>query len=52
MSKERNVIIISFKNTAEDIELYNYWNNIDGKSIEIKKLLRIAMFNASNNTKL
>ena len=43
MTRKRNIIIISFKNTSEDIKLFNYWNNIYGKSFEIKKILRFVM---------
>ena len=33
-------ITISFKNTSKDMKLYEYWNNIEDKSAEIKKILQ------------
>ncbi len=33
-------ITISFKNTSKDNKLYEYWNNIEDKSSEIKKVLQ------------
>lgn len=36
-------ITISFKNTKRDNELYEYWNSLEDKSVEIKHILRKAM---------
>lgn len=33
-------ITISFKNTSKDNKLYEYWNNIEDRSSEIKKVLQ------------
>lgn len=33
-------ITISFKNTLKDNKLYEYWNNLEDKSAEIKKVLQ------------
>ncbi|MDU1114598.1 MAG: circadian clock-controlled protein [Clostridium butyricum] len=33
-------ITISFKNTSKDSKLYEYWNNIEDRSSEIKKVLQ------------
>lgn len=36
-------ITISFKNTEKDKKLYDYWNDIEDKSVEIKNILRKVM---------
>ncbi|NFO89031.1 hypothetical protein FDC58_16845 [Clostridium botulinum] len=36
-------ITVSFKNTEKDIELHGYWDNMEDKSVEIKKVLRKEM---------
>lgn len=33
-------ITISFKGTENDTELYEYWNSLEDKSVEIKNVLR------------
>ncbi|MCQ2027428.1 circadian clock-controlled protein [Clostridium butyricum] len=47
-------IDISFKSTSRDMEVYNYWFNIEDRSTEIKTVLRIEMEKrkANNNGKL
>lgn len=36
-------ITVSFKNTKNDMELYDYWNDMEDKSSEIKKVLKVEM---------
>ncbi|NFH80311.1 circadian clock-controlled protein [Clostridium botulinum] len=36
-------ITVSFKNTEKDMKLYNYWDDMEDKSVEIKKVLRKEM---------
>lgn len=36
-------ITISFKNTEKDMKLYEYWDNLEDKSVEIKNVLRREM---------
>ncbi|MBY6915440.1 circadian clock-controlled protein [Clostridium botulinum] len=36
-------ITVSFKETEKDIELHEYWNSMEDKSVEIKKVLRKEM---------
>ncbi|AIY79941.1 hypothetical protein U728_690 [Clostridium botulinum 202F] len=36
-------ITVSFKNTEKDTELHEYWDNMEDKSVEIKKVLRKEM---------
>lgn len=36
-------LTVSFKNTEKDRKLYDYWNDLEDKSAEIKKILRIEM---------
>lgn len=43
-------ITISFKNTSKDNKLYEYWNNIEDKSAEIKKVLQKEFDNRLSNT--
>lgn len=41
-------ITISFKNTEKDTDLYNYWNDMEDKSVEIKNILRREMERRKN----
>lgn len=43
MNRKGRIIAVSFKDTEKDKELYEYLNNLDDKSAEIKKLIRIAL---------
>ncbi|NFN14574.1 circadian clock-controlled protein [Clostridium botulinum] len=36
-------ITVSFKNTEKDTELYDYWDSMEDKSAEIKKVLKKEM---------
>ncbi len=36
-------ITVSFKNTEKDTELHDYWDSMEDKSAEIKKVLKKEM---------
>lgn len=36
-------ITVSFKSTQKDIELHDYWDSMEDKSAEIKKVLKKEM---------
>lgn len=36
-------ITISFKNTEKDKKLFEYWDSLEDKSVEIKNILRCEM---------
>lgn len=43
MSKQKLQLCVSFKNTSEEIAIFNYVNNMPDKSIFIKNLIRNYM---------
>lgn len=43
--KERNKIVISFKNTTKDEAIYKYYNAKEEKSVFIKEILYVYMNN-------
>lgn len=45
-------ITISFKNTSKDNRLYEYWNNVEDKSAEIKKVLQKELDKKFSNVKI
>lgn len=42
-------ITVSFKNTQKDIKLYDYWDSMEDKSAEIKRVLRKEMERRKNH---
>jgi hypothetical protein len=42
-------LTVSFKNTEKDKKLYDYWDNLEDRSAEIKKILRIEMDKREGN---
>ena len=43
MSRQKLQLCVSFKNTSEEIAIFNYVNNMPDKSIFIKNLIRNYM---------
>lgn len=41
-------ITISFKNTEKDKKLFEYWDSLEDKSVEIKNILRKEMEKREN----